>query len=59
MGQIVALMQEAAIEAYEEHMTMQNVSTWHIEKALTIVTPRITNESVAFYERFHKTFSKK
>ncbi|XP_022691341.1 spermatogenesis-associated protein 5-like [Varroa jacobsoni] len=58
-AEIVALMQEAAIEAYEEHMTMQNVSTWHIEKALTIVTPRITNESVAFYERFHKTFSKK
>lgn len=57
--QIVALMQEAAIEAYEEHMATQEVRLCHVEKALTIVTPRINKESISFYERFHKTFNKK
>lgn len=45
--------------AYEQSMAPQDVQMQHIETALAVVTPRITAESISFYERFHQTFSKK
>lgn len=50
--QVVAVCQEAALHALEEDMDATCIQARHLEAALRLVQPRISPESVHFYESY-------
>ncbi|KAH7954027.1 hypothetical protein HPB49_014986 [Dermacentor silvarum] len=50
--QVVAVCQEAALRALEEDINATCIKGWHLEAALKLVQPRISPESVQFYESY-------
>ena len=50
--QVSAVCNEAALRALEEDISTKEICKRHFDFALTVVTPRITSETVAFYENY-------
>ena len=56
-AEVAAICQEAAMFAMEEDPDqVQHVAWRHFEKALHLVVPRITPETIRFYEDFGRSF---
>lgn len=53
-AEISAVCREAALAALKEDITADIVTMTHFSQAFKAVRPRITEESMKFYERFHK-----
>ncbi|KAJ3405316.1 spermatogenesis associated protein 5 [Chytridiales sp. JEL 0842] len=51
-AEVVAVCQEAAMNAMEEDLNAEHVSRRHFEKAVSGITPRITPEMLQFYDDF-------
>ncbi|XP_049521274.1 ATPase family protein 2 homolog isoform X2 [Dermacentor silvarum] len=51
-AEVVAVCQEAALRALEEDINATCIKGWHLEAALKLVQPRISPESVQFYESY-------
>ena len=51
-AEVVAVCREASLFALEENINAENITSSHFEKALNKVKPRISAESIAFYQRF-------
>ncbi|XP_003741894.1 ATPase family protein 2 homolog [Galendromus occidentalis] len=58
-AEIVAVVQEAVMKALEESFEISAIGKRHFLQALDAVRPRISAESIAFYEQFHKAFNKR
>lgn len=52
--QIASVCHEAAMLALQENIRTQQVDKRHFEQALVIVTPRINESLITFYEQFAK-----
>ena len=50
--QVAAVVREAAVNAIQENTDTEAVRMRHFEDALATVTPRISDESLRFYEHF-------
>jgi AAA family ATPase len=53
-AECVNVCQEAAMLAMEEDVAIAAVGARHFDQALREVRPRITEEMIAFYERFRE-----
>jgi AAA family ATPase len=53
-AEIAAVCKEAALAALEEDIQAKVVRWKHFEKALSAVKPRITMESIKFYDQFQQ-----
>ncbi|OCT99820.1 ATPase family protein 2 homolog [Xenopus laevis] len=53
-AEITAVCREAALLALEEDIQAEVITGRHFEKALTIVTPRIPDSMIQFYERYQE-----
>lgn len=51
---MAAVCNEAALRALEEDIEIKEICKRHFDFALNIVTPRITAETIAFYENYVK-----
>lgn len=51
-AELVAVCQEAALQALAENISSTCIKVEHFEKALEIVTPRISPESLQLFEQF-------
>ncbi|XP_075544517.1 ATPase family gene 2 protein homolog A-like isoform X1 [Dermacentor variabilis] len=51
-AEVVAVCQEAALRALEEDINATCIEGWHLEAALKLVQPRISPESIQFYESY-------
>lgn len=52
--QIASVCHEAALFALQEDISIQQVEKTHFEQALRVVTPRISESLITFYEQYHK-----
>lgn len=52
--QVTAVCNEAALRALEEDIAIRLVSKRHFEHSLKLVKPRITAETIQFYEDYVK-----
>ena len=50
--QVTAVCNEAALRALEENIQVTEICRRHFEYALTIIVPRITKETMDFYEKY-------
>lgn len=50
--QVVAVCQEAALIALEEDIEARHITALHLEAALQLVRPRISQETVQYYESY-------
>ena len=51
-AETVAVCQDAGMNAMEESMNIEHVSMRHFEQAIANISPRITDEMIAFYDKF-------
>ena len=51
---MTAVCNEAALRALEENIETKEICKRHFEFSLSVVTPRITSETVNFYENYVK-----
>lgn len=52
--QVAAVCNEAALRALEQDIKATQICRGHFEFSLSVVTPRITSETVNFYENYVK-----
>lgn len=53
MLQVIAVCYEAALSAMQEDITIAHVHRRHFQQALQVVTPRITQDLLQFYDSYH------
>lgn len=51
---MTAVCNEAALRALEEDIQAQQICQRHFDFSLSVVTPRITAETINFYENYVK-----
>ncbi len=51
---MTAVCNEAALRALEEDIEANEICKRHFEFSLSVVTPRITSETIDFYENYVK-----
>lgn len=49
---MTAVCNEAALRALEEDIKTEEIRQKHFDFALSVVKPRITAETIAFYEKY-------
>lgn len=52
--QVAAVCNEAALRALEQDIEAKQICKRHFDFSLSVVTPRITSETVNFYENYVK-----
>ena len=55
MFQTSALCQEAALFALNEDINIEHVHSRHFKCALKLVVPRITKETLDYYDEYYKS----
>lgn len=53
--QVSAVCHEAAMFALQEDILSKSVEQRHFDKALTVVSPRISDQLIQFYQNYHQT----
>lgn len=51
---MTAVCNEAALRALEQDIEAKEICQRHFDFALSVVTPRITSETIEFYENYVK-----